>query len=263
MEIQRFRQDKPAVLDALRRGERPLMATTTAAGPVDELLALHIELSVPGAGHPAAARMGAGADPGRHQRPQSASRRPAGCVLALSPGRHARCLPARRNPRLASGPRGRGRAALYNRRLIRGKVDAIDGTGLGDDFRLVCLVCVSGQRPGIVAWRLLDGPASEKGREAQVTRALIEQALALGGPECINLLLADASYAAGPLIAWLAYPKGIDVLTPLPADRRMFADALGLARGGTLSGTRPAATGSPTRASGWPSSGRWPPRNRP
>lgn len=39
MEIRWFRQDKPAVLDALRRGDRPLMATTTASGPLDELLA--------------------------------------------------------------------------------------------------------------------------------------------------------------------------------------------------------------------------------
>ena len=83
----------------------------------------------------------------------------------------------------------------------------------------------------IVAWRLLEGAASEKGREAEVTRELIEQALELGGPECIGLLLADALYADGPLIAWLAYAKGIDVLTPLPADRRMFADALGAGPG--------------------------------
>src|SRR5438309_11908342 len=40
MEIQWFRQDKPAVLDELRRGVRPLMATTTASGPLDELIAL-------------------------------------------------------------------------------------------------------------------------------------------------------------------------------------------------------------------------------
>jgi hypothetical protein len=131
-----------------------------------------------------------------------------------------------------------GVAALYRRRLVRGKVYALDGSGLGDDFRLVCLVCVSGERPTIVAWRLLEGEASEKGREAAVTRELIEQALELGGPECIDLLLADALYADGPLIAWLAYEKGIDILTPLPADRLMYADALGLARRGLLEWTR-------------------------
>src|SRR3954463_6895974 len=46
MEVQWFRQDKPAVLDALRGGQRPLMATTMASGPLDELVALHIELGI-------------------------------------------------------------------------------------------------------------------------------------------------------------------------------------------------------------------------
>lgn len=46
MEVQWFRQDKDAVLDELRRGVRPLMAATTASGPLDELIALHIELGV-------------------------------------------------------------------------------------------------------------------------------------------------------------------------------------------------------------------------
>src|SRR5262249_21494722 len=46
MEVQWFRQDKPAVLEALRRGQRPLMATTMASGPLDELVALHIELGI-------------------------------------------------------------------------------------------------------------------------------------------------------------------------------------------------------------------------
>jgi hypothetical protein len=46
MEIQWFRQDKQAVLDELRRGVRPLMATAMASGPLDELIALHMELGV-------------------------------------------------------------------------------------------------------------------------------------------------------------------------------------------------------------------------
>ena len=46
MEVRWFRQDKPAVLDALRRGQRPLMATTMASGPLDELVALHLELGI-------------------------------------------------------------------------------------------------------------------------------------------------------------------------------------------------------------------------
>jgi hypothetical protein len=278
MEVRWFRQDKPAVLDALRRGERPLMATTTASGPLDELVALHIELGVfdaldavpvarqrdgiadalllrtlatlpflPEAGlDPAAkllfqepalllrlgwapAQIQAG-DTQRHRHPE---------------GRQAESLPCHPDTlrdelrRIEAAAwlqvQKAGVAALYQRQLVRGKVYAIDGSGLGNDFRLVCLVCVSGARPTIVAWRLLEGSASEKGREALVTRELIEQALELGGLDCIDLLLADALYADGPLIAWLAYAKGIDVLTPLPADRLMFADAMGLARRGLLS----------------------------
>src|SRR5262249_58496000 len=100
------------------------------------------------------------------------------------------------------------------------------------------LVCVRGERPFIVAWRLLEGDASEKGKEAAVTRELVEQALAAGGEGCIELLLADALYADGPLLAWLKYAKGIDALVALPADRLLYEDLQGLARGGLLRWTR-------------------------
>src|SRR5437660_376823 len=124
-----------------------------------------------------------------------------------------------------------GVKALYQRQLVRGKVYAIDGSGLGDDFRLVALVCVSATRPIIVAWRLLSGPASEKGKEAAVTRSLIEQVLHVAGPQAISLLLADALYADGPLLAWLKYGKGIDALVSLPQDRLLYQDLQGLPDG--------------------------------
>jgi hypothetical protein len=123
---------------------------------------------------------------------------------------------------------------LFRRNLVRGHVYAIDGTGLGDGLRLVCLVCVSAERPKIVAWRLLEGDASEKGREAAVTRSLIEQAIELGGPHAIELLLADALYADGPFLAWCKYEHGIDVLVPIPADREIHRDLLSLAAAGML-----------------------------
>lgn len=119
----------------------------------------------------------------------------------------------------------RGIEALYTRGLVRGGVYAIDGSGIGPELRLVSLVCVSAERPVVVAWRLLEGAASEKGREASVTRALIEQTLAVGGADCIRLLLADALYADGPLLAWLKYAKGIDAVVRLPADRRLYTEA--------------------------------------
>jgi hypothetical protein len=46
MLLQWFRQDKEAVLDALRRREPPLMATTMNCGSLDELVALHFDLGV-------------------------------------------------------------------------------------------------------------------------------------------------------------------------------------------------------------------------
>jgi hypothetical protein len=123
-----------------------------------------------------------------------------------------------------------GVKALYQRQLVRGRVYAVDGSGLGDQLRVVALVCVSATRPIIVAWRLLSGNASEKGQEAAVTRSLIEQVLAVAGPQTIDLLLADALYADGPLLAWLKYHKGIDALVSLPEDRLLYQDVQGLAR---------------------------------
>ncbi len=124
-----------------------------------------------------------------------------------------------------------GVQSLYQRQLVRGKVYAVDGSGLGDDFRLVALVCVSATRPIIVAWRLLSGSASEKGQEAAVTRQLVEQVLEVAGPQASSLLLADALYADGPLLAWLKYRKGIDALVSLPEDRLLYQDLHGLADG--------------------------------
>ena len=124
-----------------------------------------------------------------------------------------------------------GVKALYQQQLVRGRLYAVDGSGLGDDFRLVALVCVSATRPIIVAWRLLSGQASEKGQEAAVTRSLIEQVQQVAGPQAIDLLLADALYADGPLLAWLKYRQGIDALVSLPEDRLLYQDLKGLADG--------------------------------
>ena len=130
-----------------------------------------------------------------------------------------------------------GVGGLFARGLVRGHVDAVDGTDLGASRRVVALVCVSSARPLVVAWRYLEGTASEKGREAQVTRELIEQALSVGGPGCIGLLLADGLYADGPLLAWLKYQHGIDALVRLPLERLLADDLRGLVRGGLVAWT--------------------------
>src|SRR5437764_1742184 len=269
-----YRRDKARVTEALKRGERPDLATTMASGPLDELVALHEELgilaildeievqrtrtgipdglllrtlatlpfveqaSLSGASEvlfrepavllqlgwaPVQIRQGSN---GRHRHPDGRQEESLPCHpdtlrdalrrVGESAWQHAQAA---------------GVQSLYQRQLVRGKVYAIDGSGLGDDLRLVALVCVSATRPIIVAWRLLSGSASEKGQEAAVTRSLIEQVLEMAGPQAISVLLADALYADGPLLAWLKYRKGIEALVSLPEDRLLYQDLQGLADG--------------------------------
>jgi len=275
--LQWYRQDREVVLAALARGERPDLATTLSAGVVDELVALHEELSVLEA---------LDAVPTRRQRAgvpdalllrtlatlpfvEGASLSGAAEALFKEPaillrlgwaplhlrkgtndrhrhpaGRQPESLPCHPDT-LRDALRRVGETAwervqragvqsLYAHRAVRGHVYAVDGSGIGPNLRLVALVCVSGERPLIVAWRLLEGAASEKGKEASVTRALVEQALALGGAGCIRLLVADALYADGPLLAWLKYAKGIDALVALPEDRLLYQDVAGLAAQGLI-----------------------------
>jgi hypothetical protein len=281
MTLRWFRHDREGVLAALRRRERPELATTMASGPLDELVALHDELGVfaaldaveiprERAGVPdrlllrtlatlpfvaAAGLSGAtellfrdpaillhlgwapavirsGTD-GRHRHP--AGRRPES--LPCHPDTLRDAL-GRIEAAAWEAPQRAGVRALFARRLVRGRVYAVDGTGLGTAYRVVALVCVSGERPVAVAWCVLAGAASEKGKEAAVTRRLVERALELGGPDAIELLLADALYADGPLLAWLKYARGIDALVPLPADRELYADLLGLAEGEAIAWSR-------------------------
>jgi DDE family transposase len=272
-----YRHNQEGVVDALRHGRRPDMATTMASGPLDELVALHLQLGIFDALDALeVSRSRHGIDDGLLLRTlavlpflEAASLEGATGQLFSEPavllhlgwsplqitwgdnerhrqGSHrlAESLPCHpdtlrdelRRVATASWERAQrtGVGSLYQRRLVRGRIYAIDGTGLNDDLRLVCLVCVSAERPVIVAWRLLSGSASEKGKEAAVTRSLIEQAVELGGPGTIELLLADALYADGPLLAWLKYQQGIDVLVPVPEDRKIHEDLMGLAAGGLL-----------------------------
>ncbi len=269
-----YRNEKAAVAEALRGGERPDLATTMASGPLDELVALHQELgifaiidelevqraragvadelllrtlatlpfveqaSLSGASEvlfrepavllhlgwsPVQIRQGS---KGRHRHPEGRREESLPC--------HADTLrDALRRVEESAWLRAQaaGVKALYQRQLVRGKVYAVDGSGFGDGLRLVALVCVSATRPIIAAWRVLSGAASEKGKEAAVTRSLIEQVLRVAGPQAISLLLADALYADGPLLAWLKYGHGIDALVSLPEDRLLYQDLQGLADG--------------------------------
>src|SRR2546421_7935607 len=230
-----YRNEKAVVAEALRRGERPDLATTMASGPLDELVALHQELGIfaivdelelqrARAGVPDELLVRTLATlPFIEQASLSGGssvlfREPA-VLLQLgwapvqirqgSTGRH-RHPEGRREESLPCHPetlrdalrrvgesawlhaQAAGVQSLYQRQLVRGKVYAIDGSGLGDDFRLVALVGVSATRPIIVALRLLSGPASEKGKEAAGTRPLLQQGVQGAGAHALRFLAADA-----------------------------------------------------------------------
>jgi len=121
---------------------------------------------------------------------------------------------------------------LFRRKLIKGKVCAIDGTGLRKRHRVVGLLNVQDGQPLWLSWRLLGGSESEKGEEAKVVRSLVEDVIAIGGSGAIEWLLMDALYADGPLLAWLEHSCGIHALVRLPEDRLLHEDARGLAEHG-------------------------------
>jgi hypothetical protein len=119
---------------------------------------------------------------------------------------------------------------LFEHRLVRGTTYAVDGTGLGDDWRLVALLNVTEGRNILVSWRLLSGTASEKGKEATVVRSMIDEVRALAGPQAIDLLIMDALYADGGLLATLKYHYGIDALVRVPEDRDIYTDMVQIAQ---------------------------------
>ncbi len=119
---------------------------------------------------------------------------------------------------------------LFERRLVRGKTYAIDGSGIGNRWRVVGVLNVHPERALWVTWRVLSGSASEKGKEASVVREMVDEVRQVGGDTAIEWLLMDALYADGPLLAWLKFQRQIEALVRLPEDREMYADLTGLLR---------------------------------
>ncbi len=114
---------------------------------------------------------------------------------------------------------------LYAKRLIRSKKVVVDGSGLGEGQRLVVLYALTGTGLVALAWEFLTGDASEKGKEAAVTRKLVERVRKIAGADAIKELVADALYADGPLLAWLK-ATGTDGLVRLPEKRTLLEEAL-------------------------------------
>src|SRR6266576_3471066 len=121
-----YRNEKAVVAEALRRGDRPDLATTMASGSLEVLVQLGWA--------PVQIRSGSN---GRHRHPD---------------GRQEESLPCHPDTlrdalrRIGEAAWLRAQAAgvqlLCQRQLVRGKVYAVDGSGLGDELRLVALGCL-------------------------------------------------------------------------------------------------------------------------
>lgn len=113
---------------------------------------------------------------------------------------------------------------LHEKGLIKGKVYAVDGSGIGSRWRLVGLYNVYKGRKLWLTWRLLSGSASEKGKEGAVLFEMVDEVREIAGEDAIEWVLMDALYADGPLLAGLKYQRGIEALVRLPEDRIMYGD---------------------------------------
>ena len=119
---------------------------------------------------------------------------------------------------------------LYQRGLIRSKLYAVDGSGIGPEMRVVGLICLQKDGPLWVNWRLRTGNESEKGKEGGVVLAMVDEVREIAGKDSIEWILMDALYADGFILANLKYARQIDVLVRLPEDRRMYEQLMGLLR---------------------------------
>jgi hypothetical protein len=103
-------------------------------------------------------------------------------------------------------------------------VYAVDGSGIGNRWRVVALLHIHAERTLWVNWRLLSGAASEKGKEGSVLFAMVDEVRQLAGEAAIEWVLMDALYADGPLLAGLKYGRAIDALVRLPEERTVYQD---------------------------------------
>ena len=119
---------------------------------------------------------------------------------------------------------------LYKRGLLRGKVYAVDGSGIGPEMRVVGLLCLQKDGPLWVNWRLRTGNESEKGKEGAVVLDMVDEVREIAGTDAIEWMLMDALYADGFILANLKYTRQIDAMVRLPEDRRMYEQLMGLLR---------------------------------
>lgn len=119
---------------------------------------------------------------------------------------------------------------LYKRGLIRSKLYAVNGSGIGPEMRVVGLICLQKDGPLWVNWRMRTGNESEKGKEGEVVLAMVDELREIAGNAAIEWMLMDALYADGYILANLKYARQIDAMVRLPEDRRMYEQLMGILR---------------------------------
>ena len=105
----------------------------------------------------------------------------------MSSGYIARCGSRGEESQRGCKHKKAGVQSLYQQQLVRGKVYAVDGSGLGDELRLVALVCVQPPCPIIVAWRVRSWCGIREGQRGR-SDACADRASPGGGrTECNQL----------------------------------------------------------------------------
>src|SRR4030065_565193 len=108
---------------------------------------------------------------------------------------------------------------LYKRGLIRSKLYAVDGSGIGPEMRVVGLICLQKDGPLWANWRLRTGNDEEKGKEGEVVLAMVDELREIAGTGAIEWMLMDALYADGLILANLKKARTTDVQGGVPDNR--------------------------------------------
>jgi hypothetical protein len=111
---------------------------------------------------------------------------------------------------------------LYKRRLIRSKLYAVDGSGIGPEMRVVGLICLQKDGPLWVNWRLRTGKESEKGKEGEVVLAMVDELREIAGTDVIEWMLMDALYADGFVRREARFVYDAKVHLPLVVERQVY-----------------------------------------
>ncbi len=120
---------------------------------------------------------------------------------------------------------------LYQRGLVRSKLYAVDGSGIGAEMRVVGLVCLQKDGPLWVNWRLRTGNELKKAKKVKWFWRWSMKCAKSPGKQG-HRMDTDGCFSCryGFILANLKYARQIDVMVRLPEDRRMYEQLMGLLR---------------------------------